>query len=447
MIITTIILFLIILGFIVFFHELGHFFMAKLYGVKVDEFGIGFPPKIFGFKKGETEYTLNWIPLGGFCKIVGEDGEDKDNPRSFGSKSIFQRFQIISAGVLMNFFMAFVIFSFIFMAGSPMNIDNEDLSSAKSVGQVEVRITNVIKNTPAEISELKLGDTIVSVDDKKIYNIKDLQDAINEKSGEKIVIDILRGKERVTKEIIPSMDFSVMINAVSEDSPASIAGLKTGDKILSVDDKKIYNIKDLQDAINEKKGEKIVFSIIRENENLIKKIIPRKEEVKNEGALGVNLSEGISLAETAIVKFTIFEAIKRGYELTVLFTIFIITAFGGIIQSLLTTGKTAVEVSGPIGIASMTSQAASLGIIAVLNFTALISINLAIINALPFPALDGGRLIFLIVEKIKGSPINQAWEAKVNNMGFMLLMLLMVVVTFKDVAKLDIWGRITALFG
>ena len=125
----------------------------------------------------------------------------------------------------------------------------------------------------------------------------------------------------------------------------------------------------------------------------------------------------------------------------------ILFAFVGIIWSLLSVGKAGVEVSGPVGIAVMTQQAASLGLMVVLNFMAIISINLAIINALPFPALDGGRLLFLIVEKIKGSPINQVWEAKANNFGFLLLMGLMVVVTFQDLLKFDVWGRVVGLFG
>ena len=370
MIITTIILFLLILGVIVFFHELGHFFMAKLYGVKVEEFALGFPPKIFGIKKGETEYRLNWIPLGGYCKIVGEDGEDKDNPRSFSSKSISKRFQIISAGVLMNFFMAFVIFSIIFMAGAPMNIEGEDLSKARSVENKQVVISEVLKGTPADDSEFQLGDVVLKADEKEIKSINDLQNYTKDNLGKTMALTISRNKEVSVKEIVP-----------------------------------------------------------------------RKEYPENEGAMGV------SLVNTADVSFSFFEAIKKGYEWTVFLTMFIITAFAGILWSLFTTGKTVAEVSGPVGIAIMTQQAAALGIIAILNFTALISINLAIINALPFPALDGGRLLFLIVEKIKGSPINQQWEAKANNVGFMLLMLLMLVVTFKDVAKLDVWGKVMGLFG
>jgi len=388
MIITTIVLFLLILGVIVFFHELGHFMMAKLYNVKVEEFALGFPPKIFGIKKGETEYRLNWVPLGGYCKIVGEDGEEKDNPRSFGSKSIFQRFQIISAGVLMNFFLAFVIFSFIFMIGFPQDITGKNLSiikadensgqasviideeNAKSVKDVKIQISEIVKDSPADWAEIKIGDTIVQADEVKINSIEDLQNYTQENLGEPIVLSITRGKESFTKEIIP-----------------------------------------------------------------------RENYPENEGALGV------SLAQTAVVSYSFLEAIKQGFEYTVHLTIFIIMAFASIIWGLITTGKTVAEVSGPVGIAVMTQQAAAMGFLTVLNFTALISVNLAIINALPLPALDGGRMVFLIVEKIKGSPLNQQWEAKANNFGFMLLMALMVVVTFKDVAKFDLIGKVMGLFG
>lgn len=369
MVLTTILLFLLILGVIVFFHELGHFAVAKFYGVKVEEFALGFPPKIFGIKKGETEYKLNLIPLGGYCKIVGEDGENKDDPRSFSSKSISQRFQIISAGVVMNFFMAFVIFSMIFMAGAQMNIDNKDLSNAKSIKNEKVIISNVLEETPAKTAGLLSGDVILKVDEIEIKKISDLQNYTIENSGKNIILTVLRNDEITSLEIIP-----------------------------------------------------------------------RKEYPQNEGAMG------ISLINTADVSFPFLIAFKKGFEWTVYLTGFIITAFVGIIWSLFTTGSTAVEVSGPIGIAVMTQQAASLGLIAVLNFMAMISVNLAIINILPFPALDGGRLVFLIVEKIKGSPINQEWEVKVNNAGFLLLMLLMLVVTFKDVAKFDVLGKISGLF-
>lgn len=370
MIFTTIVLFLLVLGVIVFFHELGHFFMAKLYGVKVEEFGIGFPPKIFGFKKGETQYTINWIPLGGFVKIVGEDGEVKNDPRSFSSRSVSQRFQIIAAGVVMNFILAFVIFSAIFAIGFPQNITGSNVSELKNARELKVRIDGVVKDTPAFAAGLKVGDAILKVDDLEIKTIEQLQDATNKKLDQKVVLDVSRW-----------------------------------------------------------------------NESLKVEVTPRKEHPENEGAIG------ISLAQTAVISYSPLEAIKRGFDYTVFLTIALVSAFAGIIFELFKTGGTTAEISGPVGIAAMTQQAAAMGLVTVLNFIAIISVNLAIINVLPLPALDGGRLLFLVVEKIKGSPLNQQWEAKVNNIGFMLLMLLMAIVTLKDILRFDLWGKVAGLFG
>lgn len=447
MIISTIIIFLLVLGTIVFVHELGHFFMAKLYGVKVEEFGLGFPPKIFGFKKGETEYTLNWVPLGGFVKIVGEDGEEKKDPRSFSSRSIWQRFQIISAGVIMNVFFAFVIFSILFMVGFPQGITGEDPANLKNARDFSVVIGEVSKDSSAIKADLRPGDKILSVDGKNIFSTTDLENAIDRKRDQKITLGILRGAENVTKEIVPINDLSVVIAEVSKDSPASGADLRKGDKILSVDGKNIYSVRDLQTVIEAKRGEEVAISVARGDENLTKDVVPRKENKENEGALGVGLSETMSLTEIAVISYSPLEAIQKGFEYTIQMIIMIVTAFAFILTQIFKTGTTTAEISGPVGIASMTQQAAAMGFMTVLNFIAIISVNLAIINALPLPALDGGRLLFLIIEKIKGSPLNQEWEAKANNVGFALLMLLMVVVTFKDILRLDLWGKITGLFG
>ncbi len=389
MILTTIILFLLILGVIVFVHELGHFMMAKLYDVKVEEFALGFPPRIASFKKGETEYSLNSVPLGGYCKIMGEDGEEKNNPRSFGSKSVGKRFLILSAGVIMNFVLAFVIFSVIFTAGFPQNVTNENLS--------------IVKSDRYDASGVS---------------------GMAQMEGTKSVKDI-----------------KVQISEIVKDAPADKAGLETGDTIVKAGKKEITSIEDLQNYTEENLGKPITLSILRGEENITKEITPRMEYPNGEGAMG------ISLIKTAVVSYAPLEAIKKGYEYTVHLTIFIIMAFATVIWGLITTGKTAAEVSGPVGIAIMTQQAASMGFMTILHFTALISVNLAIINAIPFPALDGGRLLFLMVEKIKGSPINQKWEAKANNAGFALLMLLMVVVTFKDIVKFDLWGKVMGLLG
>ncbi len=366
MIITTIIIFFLVLGIIVLFHEAGHFLVAKYFGVKVEEFGMGFPPRAKRlFKKGDTEYTLNWLPIGGFCKIMGEDGEDKDNPQSFASRSIGERFLMLSAGVIMNVILAALLFSFIFMIGMPEDVTGK----AGDFENRKVQVSEVMKNSPAEEVGMMMGDTIIKIDETEIATIENLQSYVDNRRGEEINLYLLRGQEEINK-----------------------------------------------------------------------KLIPREDPPEGEGAIGIDL------AETALVSYPIHQAIWHGIVRTVDLTILIITAFAGIIWSLITAGKAGVEISGPVGIAVLTGQVSAMGLIYILNFTALISINLAIINALPFPALDGGRILFLGVEKLKGSPINQEFETKVNNYGFMLLMLLMLVVTFHDVGKYGIWEKITGLF-
>lgn len=288
----------------------------------------------------------------------------------------------------MNFFLAFVIFSFIFMVGFPQDITGKDLSIIKA--------------------DESSGQASIIIDEENAKSVKDVK---------------------------------IQISEIVENSPADKAGMKIGDTIVQMDEVKINSIEDLQNYTQENLGEPIVLSITRGQESFTKEIIPRENYPENEGAMGV------SLAQTAVVSYSFLEAIKQGFEYTVHLTIFIIMAFATIIWGLVMTGKTAADVSGPVGIAVMTQQAAAMGFLTVLNFTALISVNLAIINALPLPALDGGRMVFLLIEKIKGSPLNQKWEAKANNFGFVLLMGLMVLVTFKDVAKFDLVGKVMGLFG
>ncbi|MFA7169939.1 MAG: RIP metalloprotease RseP [Candidatus Paceibacterota bacterium] len=369
MAISTIIIFLLILGVIVFVHELGHFTMAKLFGVKVEEFGLGFPPKIIGKKKGETEYTLNWIPLGGFVKIAGEDGENRDDPRSFGAKPIWQRAIILSAGVIMNFVLAVVLFSIVFMSGFPTDVSGISQDEIPSDVQVYVQVGELVKDSPAEKS-----------------------------------------------------------------------GLMSMDKILKIGDVEVENIEDVQQYSKENPGKEATLVLERQGETIQKEVLIREEYPENEGAMG------ISLAKTAIIHYSFLGSIKEAVFYTVDLTKFIFSYLLDTVGQLIFTGGTTAQVSGPVGMVSMTAQAAQLGIIVLLNFTALISVNLAIINILPLPALDGGRIIFLVAEKIKGKPVSQEFEAKVHNAGFMFLMLLMVVVTFQDVARLGVWDRIMGMF-
>ena len=355
--ILTIITLVIVLGIIILFHEIGHFVSAKKMGVDVEEFGVGFPPRIFGKKYKGTIYSLNWIPIGGFVKIKGEQGEGKDDPRSFASKKIWRRAIILSAGVFMNFVLAFIIFSISFGIGSPTIID-ESISPNTKIKDEKIQIVEVVDDSPADRAELKVGDIIISLDNKSIKETEDFSQYTAKKTGQEIILKIKRG-----------------------------------------------------------------------DQELEKKLTPEKDEELERGIVGV------WLVKTGLVSYPWYQSIWMGLKSTVSITWQILVALYEIIKNLLITHQTAVDIAGPVGIAVITGQVAKMGFVYILQFAALLSINLAIINFLPFPALDGGRVLFLVIEKIRGKPVNRKVEATIHNIGFILLILLLVFITFKDVSR------------
>ncbi len=369
----SIVTFILVLGLLVFIHELGHFLAAKKAGAKVEEFGLGFPPKIFGIKKGETEYTINWIPLGGFVKILGEDGENKKDPQSFASQKFHWKVIILIAGVTMNFLLAIVLLSIGFMWGLPQPVEGD------------------------------LGETA------RIRDVK------------------------------------VAVYPVGEDTPAALAGIKQGDEVVAINGIEISEVDQLVDVINEHKGEETAFSILRGSEELEITATPRENPPEGEGSLG------IYPVKTGSVSYPFFESIWRGIKTTFALTGAIVVGFVDILRNLFAGKGTGADLAGPVGIAAMTGQAAKLGFGYVIQLTVLLSINLAILNILPFPALDGGRLLLVIVERIRNKPLNQRLEYIIHASGFIFLLLLMLVVTFRDVWKFrdvftNIWNSLTALF-
>jgi len=359
----AIVVFILVLGLLIFVHELGHFVLAKKAGIKVEEFGFGFPPRIFGIRKGETLYSLNLFPLGGFVKIYGEirkEGKDPLRKRAFYSQSALTRAGILVAGVTMNIVLAGLLLGLGHFIGLPALIDD---SQADNLDSVKVQILQVAFDSPAEQAKLKTGDTI--------------------------------------------------------------SELRYEDESIS-----ISTVRQVQSFVNLHKGEEITLIAQRGDQVLEKQIVPREDHPEQEGPLG------ISLARTAIVSYPWYEAIVRGFISAFTLTWAIMVAFSGILWQLMTSGHLAVEIAGPVGIFDLTNQAAQLGFIYVLQFTAILSINLAILNALPIPALDGGRLLFLIIEKIKGSPISQKVERISQLVGFSLLILVMIAITWRDIARM-----------
>ena len=349
-----------VLGVLVLVHELGHFIVARRSGMKVEEFGFGFPPKLFGIKRGETVYSINLIPFGGFVKIFGEDGDNRDKLRSFGSRPISVRLGVIIAGVVMNFLFAVLLLTLGNFFGLRIGLFDEAI--ALSARDKKIQIIQVVPESPAEKAGLSILDEIVGFEkDGVILETKtteEVQKFTSENKGQTLTIIIRNGRELVRKEI--------------------------------------------QARLNPPPGEG---------------------------------SMGIAMALTGVVSYPWYEAVWRGANDTLILTTNTAYGYYVLFKTLVTDGRLIGEVSGPVGIASVTGQAARVGFSYLMQFVALISVNLAVLNIIPFPALDGGRAAMLLVEKVKGKPIDKKIEAALNGIGFALLITLMIYVTIKDITK------------
>lgn len=361
--ISTIIIFVAVLSLLVFVHELGHFLTAKRAGIRVDEFGFGFPPRMIGVRKGNTIYSINWIPLGGFVKIKGETGESSRDKDSFANKPAHVRALVLCAGVIMNVLLAWVLLSAGYLIGMPQVV--EDLSPHARVADQKVQVVQVLKDSPADKAGFEIGDAVVALGGQPVASPEDIRAYAESREGQTVRVTLRRKTELVEKDLMPAV-------------------------------------------------------------------------IKETGKPGL----GVALVNTGMVSYPFWLAPVQGAIATWTFTVEILGAFGGLIRDLFVQQKVTVEFSGPVGIAVLTSEVAKLGVRYLMQFTALLSLNLAIINILPFPALDGGRVLFLIIEKLRGHAVSRKIEVAAHNLGFMLLMLLVLVVTYRDVVKFG--GRFTA---
>ncbi len=321
-------------------HEAGHFSMAKKFGLLVEEFGFGFPPRLFKKKKGDTVYSFNALPLGGFVKIHGEykdENEQQIPEKSFWNLSAWKRFCIIAAGIFVNFIMGWIFLSLVLMIGSKPN----------------VFVTSVADNSPAKVSGFLEGD--------KLVNFQKTEEFIN--------------------------------------------------------------------FVNQNKGKEISIEIERDGKELAIKSIPRVNPPEGEGSLG------IALSDSGMPRMGFFKSIYRGLTESLFIMKSIYINLGNLVLGIFTDHSVFKDLVGPVGIFKVASDASKFGFIYILQLLALISLNLAALNSIPFPALDGGRILFIVIEKIKGSPLKKQTEGIVNAVGFLLLILLMIAITIKDVSK------------
>ena len=342
-----IIIFIVILAALIIAHEWGHFFTAKKFGMYVEEFGIGFPPRIWSKKRGETLVSINAIPLGGYVKIPGENGIDEEltqeqqhipRERFFASHPAWQKIMVLAAGVMMNFLVGWLLLTLVFIIGA----------------RPTVVIANIAADSPALSAGIQQGDVIV--------------------------------------------------------------GFSTPDTFIA--------------AVNAHAGTQFSFQVIRHGVSVPVSVVPRLHPPQGEGALGIGIAGGGAPQEPFFAAFGdgLVSAAQIFSLIFMLLFKLIASIFGG--PSVLS------YLSGPVGIYQATAQASSMGVVYVLNLAALISINLAALNVFPFPALDGGRIVFVIAEKIRRKPIAAKVQYVVNGIGFLLVIALLLFITVRDVMHL-----------
>jgi len=342
-------------------HEFGHFILAKKFGVRVEEFGFGYPPRIFGKKIGETIYSINIIPFGAFVKIYGEEGEGNREPWNFLAKPIWQRMLIILGGVVSFWIIAIILLSMVAYLGEPVSIGDQD----NNFSNPKVQILAVSPESPADKAGIEIGDII--------------------------------------KEV------------------------RSGEEVLTID-----KIKQVQDFNTLHKGKEITLTLKRGEEIFEKKLFLRESFPEEEGMMGV------ALVRTSFQKYSWKEAPLAGVIATKDLTIAAISGWIQIFSSLIKDKAMpeGADVVGPVGIFHLFVQMENLGLVYFLRFVAIVSIFLALTNLLPIPALDGGKMLFLTIEAIKGKAVDSRLEQKITTVCFVLLICLLVVATVKDVIRI-----------
>lgn len=354
--------FVVVLVVLIVVHELGHFFAAKVSKMRVDEFGIGYPPKLFGKKFGETEYTLNALPFGGFVKIYGEDLDhsDEDGARAFANRpKILQAF-VLAAGVIMNVLLGWALIAIVLFSGAPRALTPEQVPLASDVS---LTVTYIVPGSPAANAGVEPGDIVV--------------------------------------------------------------GSAYGENIFSG-----VEVEEFISHIGDASGKEVSLTVLRDGEEVVVPVTPEDGIIEGQGAIGVGL------ASVGSLEVSFFQALGESVVVTGVLLRDITVGITTFLFQALTFSADFNQIAGPVGIAGVVADASENGLIPLLSLTALISLNLAIINLLPVPALDGGRLLFVAIESIIRRPIPAQVAQTANTIGFLLLLLLMVVVTISDIGKL-----------
>lgn len=431
----TVVSFVIVLGILVFFHELGHYWVARRNGIVVEEFGMGYPPRLVKlFRYDGTDFTLNLLPFGGFARMKGEDAGDM-SPGSFNAASLGGRAATLIAGPLMNALLAAVLFAASVMvgfpapAGHPMLSAVADGSAAAAIGLEDSDILLTYGGRPVQVSLEDQTTTQIRADGAAGAAQPEL---LVSRNGELLTLAATPAQlQAVLNEGGYVITLMTMVTGIAENSPAQAAGIQPGDQVLAVDDTIITRENSLSDEIQRRLGESITMTLWRDNGWVAVNVVPRVDPPPGEGAVGVALAP-----VTEIATMDLLPALWMGITSTVEYAFLVLQ-----LPFLLIAGQLSpadAQVSGPVGIAQMVGGAVSATIdtgmwYPILRLSAVLSAALAITNLLPLPALDGGRLLFILIELIRGRRVSPEREGFIHMVGFMFLLGLMLLITVQDI--------------
>jgi regulator of sigma E protease len=429
--VTTLLAFAFVLGVLIFVHELGHFLAARRIGVRVITFSLGFGPKLLRFQRGDTEYCVSAIPLGGYVKMAGETPDEPLTGRDdeFLSKTKWQRFQVLIMGPLMNILLAFALTWVVLLRGAevPAYLDRPPVVGAVAAG------------SPAERAGIKVGDRLISVAGRQVTTWEDASVAIGVKPRREVAIELVRDGRTETVRVTPDAEgkFEVgnigvlpnsrpVIRSLVGGEPAQKAGLKPGDVVISVNGERMLDGEQLSNAIARHANEPIAIAVERGGAPMSFTLTPVLRGKK--GMIGISMSQETKTIEPGPVQ-ALQLSLEKNYE------------YGGLIfrtlGGLLTRETSPKQLMGPVAIAQLSGDAAAMGWVALFSLMAAISLNLGILNLLPIPVLDGGHIFIMAIEAIARRDFSTKVKETMLLAGFVVLMLLMVTVIYNDLMRIQ----------
>ena len=432
---TSIAAFTFVLGVLVFVHEMGHYLMARRIGIRVLTFSLGFGPKLLTVKRGDTDYCISAIPLGGYVKMAGENPDDVRSGADdeFLSKTKWERFQVLIMGPTMNILLAFVVMAVVLYQGADVPAYEEQ---PPIVGYV-------MEASPAEQSGIRVGDLILSIGGRPVQTWEELFVTVMPRAERELEVVLRRGLQEVTIQVTPEAqtqfqvgDLGVVpimqpqiLNVLTGD-PADLAGIRPRDVITAVNGEPITRDNPFVETINANADVALMLTVVRGGQTLKIEVTPALRG--NVGLIGVELSP----FEVRTIEPGPLQAIQMSFEKNYAWSGLIFQTLGG----LLTSETSPKQLVGPLGIAQLSGGAAQIGMVALFTLMAMISLNLGILNLLPIPVLDGGHIFIMALEGLSRRDFSVRIKEKIQLAGFVVLLMLMVTVIYNDLTRIN-WGE------